>query len=170
MFKRITAILMALVLAVSLVPAADAARREPVAPESVDQCCHTLRVDVNDPNYYRPDFGGKLIEITPQRVADTFAYLDAHYVENHPEQALDFYTGTAEDRANLKKLAETITAGCKTDRARADAIGKWISGNITYDVQTSAYASDTFYRREGNCLNQSNTIFTVTSPVASTCK
>lgn len=83
-------------------------------------------------------------------------YLDEHYVKAHPEQALDFYTGTAEDRENLKKLAETITAGCKTDKEKADAIAKWIKGNINYDVNTSAYASDTFYRREGNCLSYAN--------------
>ena len=140
MFKRIIALALALVLAASLAPSVQAVGRVPVAPVSVDQCCHTLREEALDPNYHRPDFGGKLIEITPQRVADTFAYLDAHYVEAHPEQALSFYTGTAQDRENLLKLAQTITAGCKTDKARADAIGKWISGNITYDVNTSAYA------------------------------
>ena len=156
MFKRIVSLVLALVLAASLLPAADAAHRDPLAPESVDRCCTTLRADLNDPNYHRPDFEGKLISITPQRVADTFVYLDEHYVKNHPEQALDFYTGTAEDRANLKKLAETITSGCKTAKEKADAIGKWISGNITYDVMTSAYASDTCYRREGNCLSYAN--------------
>ena len=156
MFKRISALALVLVLAVSLLPAVNAFGREPLAPESVDQCCHTIREEALSPNYYRPDFEGKLIDITPQRVADTFVYLDEHYVKNHPEQALDFYTGTAEDRANLKKLAETITAGCKTAKEKADAIGKWISGNITYDVMTSAYASDTFYRREGNCLSYAN--------------
>ena len=156
MFKRITALLMALVLAASLLPVADATLREPVVPESVDQCCHTLRADINDPDYLRPAYDGKLIDLTPQRVADTFVYLDEHYVKNHPEQALDFYTGTAEDRANLKKLAETITKNCKTNKEKADAIGKWIKGNITYDINTSAYASDTFYRREGNCLSYAN--------------
>ena len=156
MTKRLISLALALVLVLGLVPAADAARREPEAPESVDRCCTTLRTDLNDPDYHRPDFAGKLIDITPQRVADTFVYLDEHYVKNHPEQALDFYTGTAEDRANLKKLAETITSGCKTAKEKADAIGRWISGNITYDVMTSAYASDTFYRREGNCLSYAN--------------
>ena len=156
MFKRIIALALCLVLAVSLVPAASAAGRQPIAPESVDQCCHTLRADINDPDYHRPSYSGKLINLTPQRVADTFVYLDEHYVKNHPEQALDFYTGTAEDRANLKKLAETITKNCKTNKDKADAIGKWIKGNITYDVNTSAYASDTFYRREGNCLSYAN--------------
>ena len=147
MFKRIIALVLCLVLAVSLVPGVSAAVRPPIFPESVDQCCHTLREEVNDPNYLRPAYDGKLIDLTPQRVADTFVYLDEHYVKNHPEQALDFYTGTAEDRANLKKLAETITKNCKTNKEKADAIGKWISGNITYDINTSAYASDTFYRR-----------------------
>ena len=156
MTKRLISLALALVLVLGLVPAADAARREPEAPESVDRCCTTLRTDLNDPDYHRPDFAGKLIDITPQRVADTFVYLEEHYVKNHPEQALDFYTGTAEDRANLKKLAETITSGCKTAKEKADAIGRWISGNITYDVMTSAYASDTFYRREGNCLSYAN--------------
>ena len=156
MFKRITALALVLVLAVSLVPAADAFGRQPLAPESVDQCCHTIREEALRPDYHRPDFEGKLIEITPQRVADTFVYLDEHYVKAHPEQALEFYTGTAEDRENLKKLAETITAGCKTDKEKADAIAKWIKGNINYDVNTSAYASDTFYRREGNCLSYAN--------------
>ena len=156
MFKRITALALVLVLAVSLVPAADAFGRQPLAPESVDQCCHTIREEALRPDYHRPDFEGKLIEITPQRVADTFVYLDEHYVKNHPEQALDFYTGTAEDRENLKKLAETITVGCKTNKEKADAIASWIKGNINYDVNTSAYASDTFYRREGNCLSYAN--------------
>ena len=156
MFKRIIAMALCLVLAVSLLPAADAFGREPIPAEPVDRCCTTLRVDVLDPNYTRPDYEGKLIDITPQRVADTFAYLEEHYERNHPEQALAFYTGTEEDRANLLKLAETITAGCKTDTEKADAIGRWISGNICYDVNTSAYASDTFYRREGNCLSYAN--------------
>ena len=156
MFKRIIAMALCLVLAVSLLPAADAFGREPIPAEPVDRCCTTLRVDVLDPNYTRPDYEGKLIDITPQRVADTFAYLEEHYERNHPEQALAFYTGTEEDRANLLKLAETITAGCKTDTEKADAIGRWISGNIYYDVATSAYASDTFYRREGNCLSYAN--------------
>ena len=155
-FKRIIAFALALVLVLGNLPFANAFGREPVAPESVDRCCTTVREEVYSPDYYRPDFGGKLIELTPQRVADTFDYLEEHYVKNHPEQALAFYTGTAEDRENLLKLAQTITAGCTTDTQKADAIGKWLSGNITYDVNTSAYASDTFYRREGNCLSYAN--------------
>ena len=156
MFKRVIAMALVLVLAVSLVPAANAFGRDPLVPESVDLCCHTIREEALSPDYFRPAFEGKLIDITPQRVADTFVYLDEHYVKNHPEQALSFYTGTEEDRENLKKLAETITAGCKTNKAKADAIANWIKYNIYYDVNTSAYASDTFYRREGNCLSYAN--------------
>ena len=156
MHKRIIAFALAMVLALGALPAASAFGREPIAPESVDKCCTTLRAEVFEPDYYRPNFEGKLIEITPQRVADTFDYLEEHYVKNYPEQALAFYTGTAEDRENLLKLAQTITVGCTTDTQKADAIGKWISGNITYEVDTSAYASDTFYRREGNCLSYAN--------------
>ena len=155
MFKRIIALALALMLTVSLLPAAGAIGREPIV-ESVDQCCNTLRVDVLDPNYSRPAFNGCLYEITPQRVQDTFDYLDEHYVKNHPEQALMVYTGTAKDKQVLKKLAETITKGCKTNRQKANAIDGWLSRNINYDIGTSAYASDTFYRREGNCLSYAN--------------
>ena len=65
MFKKIISLVLTLVLAASLLPAASAARRDPLAPESVDRCCTTLRSDLNDPNYHRPDFEGKLISITP---------------------------------------------------------------------------------------------------------
>ena len=85
-FKRIVSYALALVLVLGLLPAADAAHRDPLAPESVDRCCTTLRSDLNDPNYHRPDFEGKLISITPQRVADTFVYLEEHYVKNHQNQ------------------------------------------------------------------------------------
>ena len=138
MFNRITALVLCLVLAVSLIPGAAAEGRQPIAPESVDQCCSTLRVDTLDPNYTRPAYNGKLIDITPQRVEDTFHYLDEHYVKNHPEQALMVYTGTARDREALKKLAQTITKGCKTSRQKADAIGDWLRRNIYYDIDTSA--------------------------------
>ena len=78
MFKRIVSSALALVLVRGMVPAAEAARREPEAPAAADRCCFTLRTDLNDPDYHRPDFAGKLIDITPQRVADTFVYLDEH--------------------------------------------------------------------------------------------
>ena len=155
MTKRIIALILSLTLIGGLIPSVSAApiRKE---PSSRDQCCHTLRDDPLDVNYVRPDFDGYLIDITPQRVADTFAYLEEHYVNNHPEQALHVYTGTEEDRENLLTLAQTITQGCTTNRQKADAIGSWINRNINYDVNTSAYASDTFYRREGNCLSYAN--------------
>ena len=109
MFKRITALVLTLVLAVSVLPAAKAIGREPIAPESVDQCCHTLRVNPLSPNYVRPDFDGKLIEVTPQRVEDTFRYLDDVYVEQHPEAALMMNTGDRRDQEVLKTLAEFST-------------------------------------------------------------
>ena len=155
MYKRLIAFILCVTLAVSLAPAVNALPIQ-VERQSVDRCCETLRVNPLDVNYVRPDYDGKLIDLTPQRVADTFAYLDAHYVQNYPEQALHVYTGTHEDRANLLKLAQVITEGCTTDRRKADAIGSWLSRNINYDVNTSAYASDTFYRREGNCLSYAN--------------
>ena len=156
MFKRITALALALVLAVSLVPGAAAAGRAPVTPVSPDQCCHTLRVDALDPNYVRPAYEGKLIEITPQRVEDTFRYLDDVYVKQHPEAALMMNTGDHRDQEVLKTLAETITAGCKTDTEKTNAIDRWIYRNIYYDVNTSAYAYDVFYNRTGNCLSYAN--------------
>ncbi|MBQ4549903.1 MAG: S-layer homology domain-containing protein [Oscillospiraceae bacterium] len=156
MFKRITALVLTLVLAVSVLPAAKAIGREPIAPESVDQCCHTLRVNPLSPNYVRPDFDGKLIEVTPQRVEDTFRYLDDVYVEQHPEAALVVNTGDHRDQEVLKTLAETITAGCTTDTEKTNAIDRWLYRNIYYDVNTSAYAYDAFYNRTGNCLSYAN--------------
>ena len=156
MFKRITALALCLVLAVSLLPAASAFRREPIAPESADQCCHTLRVDTLDPNYVRPAYEGKLIDITQQRVEDHFNYLEDVYIDRYPEAALLVNTGDDRDREDLKTLAETITQGCATDTEKANAIDRWLFRNIVYDVNTSAYASDTFYDRTGNCLSYAN--------------
>ena len=155
MLKRILAMVLCLTMVAGLIPAVSATPIQ-MEQKSKDQCCNTLRVDPLDVNYVRPDFDGYLIDITPQRVEDTFAYLDEHYVQNYPEQALHVYTGTDEDRENLLTLAQTITQGCTTNRQKADAIGAWLSRNINYDVNTSAYASDTFYRREGNCLSYAN--------------
>ena len=155
MLKRLIAFALCIALAATLAPAVHALPI-PVEKESQDRCCETLRVNPLDANYFRPSYDGYLIDITPQRVEDTFAYLDEFYVQAHPEVALMVYTGTDEDQENLKKLAETITAGCTTDKQKADAIDAWLSRNIYYDVNTSAYASDTFYRRTGNCLSYAN--------------
>ena len=156
MFKRITALALCLVLAVSLLPVASAFGREPLAPESPDRCCSTLRVNPLSTNYVRPDYDGCLYEITPQRVEDHFRYLDEVYVEQYPEAALVVDTGDHRDQEVLKKLAETITAGCKTDKEKTDAIDRWIFRNIYYDENTSAYAYDAFYNRTGNCLSYAN--------------
>ena len=156
MFKRITALALVLVLAASLVPAAGAFGRQPISPESPDRCCQTLRVDVSSPDYVRPDYEGKLIEITPQRVEDHFRYLDEVYVERYPEAALVVNTGDSRDQQVLKNLAETITEGCTTPTEKANAIDRWLFRNIFYDVNTSAYAYDAFYNRTGNCLSYAN--------------
>ena len=156
MFKRMTALALCLVLALGIIPTAGAFGREPVAPESPDQCCHTLRVNPLSPNYTRPAYDGKLINITPQRVEDHFRYLDEVYVELHPEAALVVNTGDHRDQEVLKKLAETITEGCTTPTEKANAIDRWLYRNIYYDVNTSAYAYDAFYNRTGNCLSYAN--------------
>lgn len=101
----------------------------------------------------RPAFTGKLSAITPQRVEDTFAYLDEVYVKNYPEAALEMNQADMDDRQVLLTLAQTITAGCTTDRQKADAVAQWIQRNITYDPSASAYPNDTFYTRRGNCLS-----------------
>ena len=137
MFKRIAALVLVFVLVLSAVPAANAFGREPIAPESVDQCCHTLRVNPLSPNYVRPDYTGKLINITPQRVEDTLRYLDEVYGKQHPEAALVVNTGDRRDQEALKTLAETITAGCTTDTEKTNAIDRWLYRNIYYDINTS---------------------------------
>ena len=70
----------------------------------------------------RPSFSNYLIELTPQRVEDTFRYLDEMYVEKYPEAALLFNTGTEKDRADIYTLAQRITANCTTDTEKANAI------------------------------------------------
>ncbi len=149
MLKRLIALVLSLVLVLSLLPAASA--REEV-PESIDRCCYTRRV-VETKAMARPAFTGKLMEITPQRVEDTFRYLEDFYVKAHPEAALEVHYGTEEDRQVLLTLAQVITKDCTTHKEMADAVASWVARNIYYDVDTSAYASDTFYRREGNCLS-----------------
>jgi len=155
MYKRIWALILALAMVAGLVPTVDALPVK-VEPSSVDRCCHTLRVNPLSPNYVRPAYDGKLIEITPQRVEDHFHYLDEVYIDKHPEAALVVNTGDHRDQEVLKTLAETITAGCKTNTEKANAIDRWLYRNIYYDVNTSAYAYDTFYNRTGNCLSYAN--------------
>ena len=151
MFKKLTAVLLILVMLLSLLPVVSAAEEEEV-PQSIDRCCYTRR-SVAEKGLYNPGFSGKLIEITPQRVEDTFRYLDDFYIDAHPEAALMNHYGTEEDRAVLLQLAQIVTEGCTTQKEMADAAANWIKRNIVYDVNTSAYATDTFYRREGNCLS-----------------
>ncbi len=152
MMKRIWALALVLSLLLSVLPMASAKEEVVERTDSLDRCyCTTAVAETRE--LYRPTFTGKLIEITPQRVEDTFRYLDEFYVEKHPEAALEIYYGTREDQQVLRTLAEIITKDCKTQKEMADAIASWVARNIYYDVNTSAYPSDTFYRREGNCLS-----------------
>ncbi len=156
--KRIFALVLCALLVLGMAPATQAHRHEPIEPRSVDRCCELLRTDIS-PNAMRPDFGGKLIEITPQRVTDTFDYLNEVYIQDYPEAALILDVADETDRAAIQALAEEITAGCRTDRQKADAIDQWMlenNGNITYEVNASAYANDTYYNRVGNCLSYAN--------------
>ena len=157
MKHRLLSLILALILIVGLAPGIAVHAEENIpAPIVEGACCHGLREDAIGLFTTRPSFGGNLIDITPQRVEDTFNYLDEMYVENHPEAALVINTGTANDRVVLKTLAEKITDGCKNDTEKANAIDEWLRRNIEYDVNTSAYASDTFYTRMGNCLSYAN--------------
>lgn len=149
--RRFLAWILALSFVFSMIPAVSAQE----VPQSVDRCCTTVRPGARG-NTARPAFDGKLIEVTPQRVEDTFRYLDEFYLEKHPEAALMVYTADEEDRQVLKTLSEIITKDCKTDREKADAIADWVDWNIVYDVNTSAYANDTFYTRTGNCMSYAN--------------
>ena len=149
--KRLLSWLLMLSLLLGMIPAVHAEE----VPQSVDRCCSTPSASART-RISRPTFEGKLYEVTPQRVEDTFRYLDEFYIETHPEAALMVNTADEEDRQVLKKLADIITADCTTDRQKADAIADWVERNIVYDVYTSAYANDTFYTRTGNCLSYAN--------------
>ncbi len=154
--KQIIALLLALCLVIGMIPPVNAAMVKEPVPLSEDLCCQTLSHRAHDMDYTRPSFDGYLYEITPGRVEDTFAYLNEMYIEKHPEAALIYNIADEKDRACLSHLAEVITEGCATNTQKADAIDDWLRGNITYDVQASAYANDTFYSRIGNCMSYAN--------------
>lgn len=129
--KRFAALLLVLVLAAGMV----------------------VSVHAEEMTIARPAFEGYLIELSGQRVEDTFAYLDEFYIQKHPEAALMVYTADAEDRAAMQILSDLITQDCTTDREKAEAVHDWLARNITYEVNASAYPNDTFYTRQGNCLS-----------------
>ena len=157
MKRGILAVLLALALILGMVPVGVLAAEETAPVPIVEGACsHKPKKSGPTVDAARPQYSGKLINITPQRVEDTFAYLDELYVQKYPEAALLVNTGTREDREVLKKLAQTITKGCTTDTEKANAIDAWLRRNIVYEVNTSAFASDTFYRRTGNCLSYAN--------------
>ena len=112
-----------------------------------------VRGSAEEATIARPAFDGKLIELSGQRVEDTFAYLEEFYTEKHPEAALEVWTADEEDREAMQILADLITQDCETDREKAEAVNDWLARNLTYNVNASAYPNDAFYRREGNCLS-----------------
>ena len=134
MIKRVLALLLALCMSVGFLP-------------------HTAVSAAENTAISRPAFSGKLIEVSGQRVEDTFAYLDEVYIDAYPEAALEVFLGTENDREVLKTLSGIITEGCTTEKEKVDAIDDWLRRNILYDVNASAYPMDAFYNRKGNCLS-----------------
>lgn len=123
---RILAVLFALILAVMLLPVA-------VSADNGSELCW---------------------EYAPQLTNDTFRYLDEIYIQKYPAMALRWTQGTNADKQVLQKLADTITAGCKTNREKAEAVAGWIKRNIRYQEGSGYfYAIDVFYAREGNCAS-----------------
>ncbi len=95
------------------------------------------------------------ISMTPQITDATYSYLNEIYINKYPELALDFSFGTAADKEVLQKLADTLTANCKTDEEKAKAVVGWADRNVQYKsyVETTYYFPiDVFYYRTGNCL------------------
>ena len=123
---RILAVLFALILAVTLLPAA-------VSADNGSELCW---------------------EYAPQLTNDTFRYLDEIYIQKYPAMALRWTQGTNADKQVLQKLADIITEDCKTDREKAEAVAGWIGRNIRYQEGSGLfYAIDVFYAREGNCAS-----------------
>ena len=94
-----------------------------------------------------------LYQDTPRLVEDTFRYLDEIYLQQYPDLGLRFVYGTAPDQQFLADLADTITADCRTDREKAEAIHDWTMQNIAYSVNGSAFPMDVCRSGEGNCLS-----------------
>lgn len=88
-----------------------------------------------------------------QRVEDTFRYLDEFYIEKYPEAALRSRYGDDVEHKLMGQLADKITKNCSTDAQKAKAISNWLSENLTYDANASAYPNDALYTRKGNCLS-----------------
>lgn len=88
-----------------------------------------------------------------ERAEDVFSYLDDFYTDQHPEAALRSRLSLESDIVFVKSLAQRITVDCTTDKEKADAIGHWISENIAYNTNGSAYIMDALYKKEGNCVS-----------------
>lgn len=92
--------------------------------------------------------------ISPNLMNATYQYLDEIYIQKYPDFGLELTYGSDADRAVIQKLCNIITEGKSTDSQKADAIVKWVSGNIKYQSllnNTYYMPIDVFYNRTGNC-------------------
>lgn len=93
-------------------------------------------------------------EYSYNTLQDVYRYLDEHYIEKHPEAALDVLTyGSLADNAELQNLADAIAFGNETDREKADAVYEWLDRNITSNDLASPFPIDTLVTREGSCAS-----------------
>ncbi|MBR3595569.1 MAG: hypothetical protein IKL47_01120 [Clostridia bacterium] len=95
------------------------------------------------------------ISMTPDITDATYSYLNEIYIEKFPELGLEFSFCSAADKEVLQKLSNILTAECKTDKEKADAVVGWADRNVKYKsyVETTYYFPiDVFYYRTGNCL------------------
>ena len=93
------------------------------------------------------------INITGKLSDAAFDYLQEIYIDKYPELGRRQLFGTEKDDEALKKLGDRITKNCKSETEKALAVQKWIQNNIDYDVNASAFPSDTIYTRKGNCYS-----------------
>ena len=152
----------------------------------IDDSATTLPENLNQINghqytgayYYARQNGIKFVDInTAKEFTGTITnqdYLDAlpktgvealGVVSNHSTsgninpEAVDFCDVKDESNATyqeIKKTVEEVTAGCTTDREKAEAIQKWVSSNINYDGPSGAPATiDMIYyffnQKEAKC-------------------
>lgn len=102
------------------------------------------------------------IEATPAITNATYQYLNDFYIDQHPEMALEYSFGSERDKNTLQKAANEITAGLTDEKAKADAIVKWVGDHIKYvsyhSGEAEYFAIDTYYAQKGNCLGISQLI------------
>ncbi len=100
----------------------------------------------------RAEEAPKCIEISPGVHQAAFDYMQEIYTEKYPEMALRFKYGTEQDRLEFETLANIITEDTSSDLEKVQALILWTNRNIKYDVNSSAYPTDVFHHRIGNCL------------------